>query len=635
MDINSKVAVKYLRVLELAETLGNVSEACRQNGITRSSFYQWKRRLRGADDLNRVVSVNSDPNDDPAVTPNFAEQTKRFISQLPVQNTESRRPGEIIVQDIIFVGMFQGIGEIFLHLMVDTYGSLAFGFLDNERISENVVTFLHKNVIPFYKERDIPVATILTKSSKYFLEKEKRIFELYLTLNDIGSVTTDRNNSYIERFNQVVMDEFFLNQCQDKNYLSIEELQKEFSDWLYYYNYKRLDFGYRDTVGCPINTVEAYMSTMQNGRIIKRDDYGCFEDSISLVGGVEMNVRKYLVGNVTPGMELANPVINENGQFIVPGGTVLTGSLIDRLKLINVEELDILVANKEKAPTDIGDPVVFKAVYNEIMDVMKKCFSAIQYLKEVPLNQMRSLIDKSIDPLVNSVGIIDHLHTIRRQDDYTFHHCINVAVISGILGKWMGLSEEEIKDVILSGLLHDVGKTVIPLEILNKPAKLTSKEMEIMKGHTVHGYKLLQATDNVKADVLYGVLQHHERIDGSGYPFGISDKKIHIFAKIIAVADIYDAMTSDRAYQKKRTPFEVVEVIYREMFDKLDPNICFVFLNNVGDSFIGTQVKLSDGRRAEVVCRGVSSISRFMVCTREGEFIDLGTNKEISIVELV
>jgi len=223
---------------------------------------------------------------------------------------------------------------------------------------------------------------------------------------------------------------------------------------------------------------------------------------------------------------------------------------------------------------------------------------------------------------------------VQRRDDYTFHHSLDVAVLCGVVGRWLGYKGEELKDLVLAGLLHDIGKTQIPLEILRKPGKLTPEETKIMQLHTTRGYNLVKELD-LPAAVTYAVLQHHEREDGSGYPLQVTGDKIHPFAKLIAVIDIYDAMTCDKVYRKKVTPFEAVETITRDMYDKLDPNICAVFLNNVRDYFIGNTVLLSDGREAEVVYLGQYISSRPVVRTEDGLFIDLEQRKELSIVRLL
>ncbi|MDU2065889.1 MAG: HD domain-containing phosphohydrolase, partial [Sporomusaceae bacterium] len=175
----------------------------------------------------------------------------------------------------------------------------------------------------------------------------------------------------------------------------------------------------------------------------------------------------------------------------------------------------------------------------------------------------------------------------------------------------------------------------IPLAVLNKPERLLDEEMAVMKMHTLYGYDLLKNVPGISKQVLAGVVQHHERLDGTGYPFGLAAEKIEPFGRIIAVADIYDALTSDRVYHKKTTPFAVVELLIEEMFGALDPTVCTVFLNNVRDYFLGNRVLLNTGEQAEVVYLGQFLGSRPIVKTEDGDFVDLERRKEVTIVKLV
>ncbi|HWR38948.1 MAG TPA: HD-GYP domain-containing protein [Patescibacteria group bacterium] len=347
---------------------------------------------------------------------------------------------------------------------------------------------------------------------------------------------------------------------------------------------------------------------------------------------------KYKIQDLLPGQELGNAVLTDDMKVILEAGTILTQSMIDGLDFWAVDSVSI----RERAPGeqisfDIPETASqrkFYQTYDDTVTIVKESFETMRFFKEVPLSNMKDLVNHSIDPLVNAVGVINHLQMVHRQDDYTFHHSINVAVICGVLGKWLGYQGEEWNDLILAGLLHDVGKTQIPLEILNKPGELTAEEMEIMRLHTTRGFDMVRSLKELAPGVIYGVLQHHEKMDGSGYPFRVRGEKVHAFAKIIAVADVYDAMTSDRVYRAKVTPFKVVEELVEDMFGKMDPMICMTFLNNVRDYFIGNIVRLNDGREAEVVYLGQFMASRPVVVTQDGESIDLERDKSVSIVDI-
>jgi putative nucleotidyltransferase with HDIG domain len=346
--------------------------------------------------------------------------------------------------------------------------------------------------------------------------------------------------------------------------------------------------------------------------------------------------KRYRIEDVQAGMELASSLVAEDGKFALGDGTVLSASLISRLKGWGIGSLDI----REMVDTDeLREKALspkqreLSREYNETVTMVKKSFETIRFFKQVPIKDMRELADKTLSQFINTSGILNHLQVIHRKDDYTFHHSINVAVLSGVLGRWMGYRGADFDNLVLAGLLHDIGKTQVTLQILCKPGVLTGPEMDTMKLHTTYGYNLVKEL-GLPQSVLFAILQHHEREDGSGYPLRFTGDKIHPFAKIVAVADIYDAMTSDKVYRKKTTPFQAADTIVQFMYDKLDPAVCSTFLNNVRDYFIGNIVELSDGREAEVVFLGKLVSSRPIVKTERGEFIDLEENNDISIVKL-
>ncbi|MDD4601025.1 hypothetical protein SDC9_06008 [bioreactor metagenome] len=351
----------------------------------------------------------------------------------------------------------------------------------------------------------------------------------------------------------------------------------------------------------------------------------------------KINCRKCHIDAIIPGMKLGKTILTEEGKVALAEGIVLTSRILDRLRTWNLTYLDIYDASVElenQHPVTYSQQNFFDK-YSGTVDFIKYTFDTIRLLKTVPIDDIRHLVGKAIDPLIHSVGVINHLHMVQRQDDYTYHHSVNVAVIAGVLGKWLGLKENELLNICLTGLLHDVGKTQIPLSILNNPNRLTAAEMDVMRKHTTLGYRLIQNIPELPLSVKYGVLQHHERNNGTGYPLMLNGDQIHLFAKIVSIADIYDAMTSDRIYHQKSPPFEVVELMVKEMFGSLDPLICSVFLNNVRDYFLGNTVALDDGREAEVVYLGHFISCRPVVRTVDGDFIDLEKNKTLSIAKLV
>ena len=355
--------------------------------------------------------------------------------------------------------------------------------------------------------------------------------------------------------------------------------------------------------------------------------------------------KRYGIEDVVPGMEVGKDVLTDNGQIMLAKGTSLTQSIIEGLKCWDIssvmirEKLDAVMPD-DTSVAAITAPVSksqqdFSKKYDETMEKIKKTFDSMRECKEAPFEELKELADHSIFPMIESIGVINHLQMVNQQDDYTFQHSVNVAIICGVLGKWMGYTGADLTDLVLAGLLHDIGKTQIPLAILNKPDVLSAEEKEVMKTHSLLGYQLIKDNQQLSPNVVYGVLQHHERMDGSGYPFRVKGDRWHQYARIVAIADTYAAMTTQRVYHDKDTPFVVVETMNAEMFDKLDPDICTIFLRNIRNYFVGNIVKLSDGRKAEVVYLGQFIATRPTVCTQDGEFIDLERHKNISIVDVV
>lgn len=332
-DPAEKLAHRRLSVLELSQELGSVSKACKQAGMDRTSFYEWKRRFQthGLAGLKDLPPVHKDhPQTTPEQTAqrvldlsrnnptrgcNFlaaqlalegvslsavtvqniltrnglggryerllalertaveqgveltAEQVKLIEKANPVfkeRHVESSRPGELLCQDTFYVGQLKGVGKVYLHSLVDTFGSYAFGFLHTGKQPEAAVALLHNDVLPFYRDKEIPVAKVLTDNGREFCGTEGHPFELYLSLNDIRHkrtrVNSPRTNGFVERWHRTVLDEFFRQAFRTKLFLSVEELQADLDAWLMYYNTERPHQGYRNMGRRPLDTVAEFLA---------------------------------------------------------------------------------------------------------------------------------------------------------------------------------------------------------------------------------------------------------------------------------------------------------------------------------------------------------------------------------------
>ncbi len=230
--------------------------------------------------------------------------------------------------------------------------------------------------------------------------------------------------------------------------------------------------------------------------------------------------------------------------------------------------------------------------------------------------------------------IVSCISEMRAAGDYLYTHSINVALLSMLLGKWLKYDYLRLKSLVTSAFLHDIGKSRIPSEILNKPGTLDENEFAEIKKHCVIGYKLAESFPGMDEDILKGILQHHEREDGSGYPFGLRGDRIHEIAKIIAVADIYDAMTSNRFYKERACPFDVIDYIEKDHLGTLDHRITSTFLKNIASYYIGEHVILSSGDTGEIVYINPYHISRPIVKCGD-KYVDLSAERSVKIAEMM
>jgi HD-GYP domain-containing protein (c-di-GMP phosphodiesterase class II) len=203
-----------------------------------------------------------------------------------------------------------------------------------------------------------------------------------------------------------------------------------------------------------------------------------------------------------------------------------------------------------------------------------------------------------------------------------------------LLGKWLGLCKSDVQDLLQAGLLHDIGKTKIPLNILNKPDKLDSLEFDEMKKHPVYGYNIIEKIPVFSHNVKETVLNHHERVDESGYPFKKSGSELTIYAKVISIADVYDAITSDRVYSKRRTPFEAFQILMNDSLRCFDIQIMNTFLGNLAACYVGSKVLLNTDEVGEIVYVPPHSITKPIISVNS-QYIDLSKEATIKIVAML
>jgi putative nucleotidyltransferase with HDIG domain len=342
-----------------------------------------------------------------------------------------------------------------------------------------------------------------------------------------------------------------------------------------------------------------------------------------------MNVIPQLL---TPGMILYEDIFNSNGGFILLKDTVLNERHIEKIKINGVEKVKVKIKEIHN-PSFVEDLQItsifdkdrienFRAKYTDKVDEVTHIIKEIGKGGFVDLRQINQISKHIIHDFNTLSDVINYLHLVCPLDNYTYAHSLNVSLIAIIIAKWLNFSNTQIDEIAIAGLLHDIGKTKVSQELLAKPGKLTDEEFEIVKRHTILGYSLVENVNDISAQVKLSVLMHHEKIDGTGYPTGAKYNDIPEYAKIIAVADIYDAMTSNRSYREKMCPFEVIRNFEMQTFGKLDTRVLTVFLKNIANTYLGDFVELNNSEIAEVVFINPNRVWQPIVKSGS-EYIDL------------
>jgi HD-GYP domain-containing protein (c-di-GMP phosphodiesterase class II) len=326
---------------------------------------------------------------------------------------------------------------------------------------------------------------------------------------------------------------------------------------------------------------------------------------------------------------------NERGVLVVSTLSILdneeiqmTGSQgIERVEDDVVQSLNVTNAN---AASYIQHN---KLIDSSVLEI-KEIFQEIRVTKKIPLLDIRNKIVPLIKQTIELPRLFGLFASLQSKDDYTYRHNIGVGVIASLIGKWLNLKESELIQLSIAATLHDVGKVKIPLDILNKPDKLTAEEFDFMKKHTIFGYEMLKETVGINRREALVALQHHERQDGSGYPFGISSDKLDLFGRIVAVADVFHAMTSKRPYRNASPFYETLKQMNQNAFGELDARIIQLFINKVTQALIGNEILLTDGRMGAIIMINPHEPLRPLVRTKEGAFLDLSKEPAIHIEQV-
>lgn len=330
-----------------------------------------------------------------------------------------------------------------------------------------------------------------------------------------------------------------------------------------------------------------------------------------------MTIKPILLTKVHEGMILARDVVDPSGRILLSAGIPLKKTIINLLEKHEITSIFVHSSDAINREITFTQDVVAMETRLKLISGVKAAFLNPEGLGE-HLTELEHHIENIVHDLATYNSVLLYLTDIDDANDYLFMHSVNVGLFSIVIGIAMNLSMEELCLLGMGGLLHDFGKTKISPEILNKQGRLTLAEFTEIKKHASLGYNMLKLDAHLDYRIIFMALQHHERCNGSGYPWGILKKKIHPLARIVAVADVYDALTTDRVYRAKLTSLAAMQIINEGDRIHFDHDVITAFNKVVIPYPIGSTVTLNQGTEGKVVGLNSLDLIRPLVATEQG-----------------
>lgn len=334
-----------------------------------------------------------------------------------------------------------------------------------------------------------------------------------------------------------------------------------------------------------------------NGLIIYRSKY-IYRDTI--LGAILMTGDKRQ--ELALGYKTAEPIYSRDGHLLLSEGTVISYEILSKLKKHNINYYQTLMELQEETK---GEDLIDEATMTSSVNVVKSVFEEVMAkddkgVKPTIPDDYIQLVTKVIEEIMDILyGSEDLLYTVTeliKSDDYTYRHSVNVTILSILTAKKLGYTELEIKEIALGALLHDIGKALVKDGLIQKEARLSPDEEAEIKRHPELGYKLVKDMDSLPESVKQIILLHHEKLDGSGYPRGITGLSIPKYVRLVTVCDMYDAMTTNRQYRKKMPIYTALEILMKDAVYKIDADIYRKMSSTICIYPHGQGVLLSDGR---------------------------------------
>lgn len=319
------------------------------------------------------------------------------------------------------------------------------------------------------------------------------------------------------------------------------------------------------------------------------------------------------------------------------------GKLNNEISPLTIPEIDFILEemNKGKESESVKQHVQpnvrIHEKINGASEQIKNLFEDIRKEENIQLETVEG-IKAEIVPIIGEAAknpdIYYLFEEMQAKNEYTYKHNIGVGIIATYLGTKLGLSKESLSDLTLAAILHDVGKTRIPERLLEKSGKLTATEYDEIKRHTIYGYELLKSIPGIPPSIALTALQHHEREDGQGYPHKLKGSSIYYLSKIVAIADVFHAMSSDRVYHQAMPFYKVIEQMNRDVFGKFNPKMLLVFINQLMGTLVGKEVMLTNQQIGTIIMINPYEPLKVLMKTNSG-ILDLRLEKELQIERII
>lgn len=259
-------------------------------------------------------------------------------------------------------------------------------------------------------------------------------------------------------------------------------------------------------------------------------------------------------------------------------------------------------SNPPKKKSSFSEEFAYsESVYHHTSSIVKSFMEDIAFGRPVNVEIAKKAVSECVESIMKSPDALMWLSQLKNADEYTSQHSMNVCIFSITLGRRLGLSVAELEDIGLCGLMHDIGKMKIPQTVLSKQGRFEPEELSLMRSHATEGWKLLMASNDIPGCVIDAAYGHHERLDGKGYPRGLTENQIHPYTRIVTITDMYDAITSDRVYKKSRTHLEAINIMTNNIGNKLDSGLVIKFIECLGIYPPGNIVEMTNGEVAVVI----------------------------------